>query len=371
MSTTVHDVVTRYSNQGVSEVMQDNIQMVARLRQLNNEIGKSGGMTAKQKEELTGLSDQMRENNKMTYAMRRGYMLMRTEVRNENMVLIESARAMQSVANVGKTMMNMWQAYTVGMIRIENAQRGYNETTKDMVYWQGLANRYLQEFGADSTYYKEAAQNAQNLKDKLKDQADQIQRAKDEMNLFYVSAALQVPSFISNLIQIKNHLEILKNVWNVMKTEGVLQGLGVLTGGGGAAATTTAGGTAAASTAGGAAGGASLSTVGAAAAMLPAMAPAGVALAAFGVGAAGFGYSKYQQDQQYYAAIRKLKEENKPLPTNNMSQAVQGNSTYNIPHLQVTINQNNKTYKSELEREVDSGNEAAIAFMNKLKEHMP
>lgn len=225
-----HVVTTRFASQGVDELMRDNTQIIGRIQELRQ----AGG---DYKDELDDLSLTMKRNNADVFALRRGYMGLRTDVRVANMPLIQTTQLLSSIGSMGLKAMSVWQSYTVGMIRVEQAQRGHSEAVKDLAHWQDVANRYLREFGADSSYYMEAKSMVDKLTQSEKEAAEAIERAKGEQVGFFATFALSVPSFIADIGRIIIQWQTTRKVIAAANYEQKLMSLGgVATGAGGTTA---------------------------------------------------------------------------------------------------------------------------------------
>jgi hypothetical protein len=209
----VHDVVTRFSTVGVQQVVAENQRIISSLNQVQQQ-GITSGQSVQQ------LSREMKDNLAATYAMRRGYSGIRMAVRTAYAPMLETARLMSTVGSLGRQGLSAWQAYEVGMIRVSQAESGYADATKDLAFWQDKANQYLVEFGADSSYYREASQKVADTKAKVDEMNQSIAAAKNEMTLFWAAMAFKVPDAIASLIKINAQFAILKETLAVASMGG-------------------------------------------------------------------------------------------------------------------------------------------------------
>jgi len=104
----------------------------------------------------------------------------------------------------------MWQAYTLGQMRIERAARDAVDAQSEVAEWQNLYNEYLRDFGADSAFTKDAAENLAEAYKKLKDAQDAAAKAQNDMNIGYVGMVLESASVVSSVISLITHVQLLK-----------------------------------------------------------------------------------------------------------------------------------------------------------------
>jgi uncharacterized protein related to proFAR isomerase len=131
------------------------------------------------------------------------------------------------VGSIGQSVMNIWQAYTVGQIRLEranrdvvDAQKGVESATRnvsdaesEVTKWQGLYNQYCRDFGKDSSYALDALDNLNDAQKSLRDateaQTEAQEREKDAMgaaakaaqdtNLGYITMGLSAVTTVSQV----------------------------------------------------------------------------------------------------------------------------------------------------------------------------
>jgi len=189
-------IVTRYEVVGAEDVIRTNAQLWQSYKQ--------GGMDVKQ------FSTAVKENMEGTYAMRRAYSGMRMALRTEMAPLLESAKVLNDLGRIGRDVVQMWQAYTLGQIRIERAARDVVDATQDVAKWQQLYNEYLRDFGADSGFTKDASDNLTEAYKHLKDAQDAAAKAQNDMNIGYVGMVLESASVVSSVISLITHVKMLQ-----------------------------------------------------------------------------------------------------------------------------------------------------------------
>lgn len=189
-------VITRYEVVGAEDVIRTNAQLWQSYR--------DGGLNVKE------FSTALKDNMEGTYAMRRAYSGMRMALRVEMAPLLESAKILNDVGRIGRDVVQMWQAYTLGQLRIERATRDVVDAQKDVAKWQQLYNQYLRDFGVDSSYSKDASENLTNAYKHLKEAQDAAAKAQSDMTLGFVGMALESASVISNVISLATHIKMLQ-----------------------------------------------------------------------------------------------------------------------------------------------------------------
>ena len=195
-------VITRFKNEGVDDVISQNSRIINQLKELSNQGVQSGtGVKA--------LSTALKDNMAATYGMSRGISGIRMSFRVAYADVLEFSRVMSGIGSIGNQMLGMWQAYTIGIYRVDNATRHLAEVTGDAAHWQFLYNQYLRDFGADSPFTQEALANWNKLLDQSKQATDELVRANNSMNLGYISMGLSIPTMIASLIDIGVHVSTL------------------------------------------------------------------------------------------------------------------------------------------------------------------
>jgi hypothetical protein len=216
-------VITRYEVVGAEDVIRTNAELWNSFKQ--------GGLGVKE------FSTALRENMEGTYAMRRAYSGMRMAIRVSWAPLLETARALGDVGRIGRDVVQMWQAYTIGQLRIERAMRDVVDAQQEVAKWQALYNQYLRDFGSDSAYTKEATDNLIDAYRQLKTAQEQAAKAQQDMVFGWVGMGLEIASVISSLIQLGVHLKTLQAIMaTTTGTEVGILGTGVTLGSLGTAA---------------------------------------------------------------------------------------------------------------------------------------
>lgn len=198
MSSNTHEIETMFKASGVQDVVNSNEQIIKGLQELRDQGTQSG-------QAVNELSDSLRRNMEATYALRRGYSAIRIETRTAHMAMIEFGYTLNSVAGIGRTMNSMFQTYNTAQIRITEAQTQLTEADKDVAYWTGVHNQYLNDFGADSDYATKAAKQLNDALEAQKNAQTNITQAQKDTNAQYIAYALMLPGIANDLIKIGIH----------------------------------------------------------------------------------------------------------------------------------------------------------------------
>jgi hypothetical protein len=189
-------VVTRYEVVGAQDVIRTNAELWQSFKQGNIDV--------------KDFSTALRENMEGTYAMRRAYSGMRMAIRVEMAPLIESARVLQDIGSIGRDVVQMWQAYTIGQLRIERAARDVVDAQQEVAKWQQLYNQYLRDFGLDSATTKDASENLISAYKKLKEANDAAAKAQRDMWMGYAGMALEIGGVVGQIANLAVHIAVLK-----------------------------------------------------------------------------------------------------------------------------------------------------------------
>lgn len=191
---TFFDVTTRYITEGAADTIRANAEIFASLR--------SGQGNVKE------LSLTLREQNESLYAQRRAYSAMRMTMRVYYAEVFETVRAMQALGHIGTSILQMFNSYTLGMYRIERAQRDVTEAVADAAKWQGLYAQYLRDFGVNSAYTKEAFDSLREALEKKNAAEEASARATEAMNMAYIGMALQSIGIVASLVDVAYHIKL-------------------------------------------------------------------------------------------------------------------------------------------------------------------
>lgn len=215
-------VITRYEVVGAQDVIRTNAELWNSFRQ--------GEMNVKE------FSTSLKENMEGTYAMRRAYSGMRMAIRVSWAPLLETAQALNDVGRIGRDVVQMWQAYTMGQLRIERAMRDVADAQQEVAKWQSLYNQYLRDFGADSAITKDASENLIDAYKRLKETQEAATKAQSDMVFGFVGMGLEATGIIGTLVSLAYHVKVLKATLAAAGIESA--GFATSLGGIGAAATT-------------------------------------------------------------------------------------------------------------------------------------
>jgi hypothetical protein len=213
-----HEVITEYKAIGHTSVIQANAKIMQSLKDLSNAGIQSG-------DGVKALSDSLRENLKATYAMRRGLQGVRMSLRVAYAPILEFGRAMGHIANMGRDVIQMWQAYNIGIYRVENATRRMSAATEDAAYYQNLYNKYMRDFGEDSAYARDAFEKMEDAQKKAEQASKDLERANNEMWIGYAGMALMIPNFLNNLVEVIIHFKTIAGLVGTIGT-GITTGIG-------------------------------------------------------------------------------------------------------------------------------------------------
>jgi len=161
-------------------------------------------------QDIQTLNEAMRQTAAPIYGMRRSLMLLRTEWRVMHAVWIEGARVMRDIGRIGRNVTQIWTAWTVGQIRLENASRNYREACEEVAKAQQEYNEYLEAFGEASIYTKEAYERLQEAIERQRDAEQQLQRAQQETIIGYIGIALQIGDIIGTIPTMILHIHMLQ-----------------------------------------------------------------------------------------------------------------------------------------------------------------
>jgi hypothetical protein len=201
MSGVEFPVITRHEMVGAEKVIAQNREIISQLRQLSTQGIQSGAA-------VDTLSTALKNNMSATLAQRRAVNGMRMAVRTEYAEWLEAGRALQNVGRIGQTTLSMWNSYTLGMLRVGEAQARVTDATKTAAEYTTEYNEALKTLGPNNAYVQSLAEK---LADAHKKEADAIKSAADaqnSMNALYVAAAVTaIPQYANSLISLAVHLK--------------------------------------------------------------------------------------------------------------------------------------------------------------------
>jgi len=191
-----NNLVTNVSVRGASMY----VGTFAELRAVTQQFGAGAATTIPQLKELAA----------QTYAVRRGTMLMRTEMRNSMAAMLEGARFMRDIGAIGRNVTSMWTAYTLAQTRVSDAARDVRSAQNDVVIIQDALNRAVRagdiELQMDLTLKLSKAQSevAGAQRDVSKAQQDNI--------IGYAGMAMQMGDIIARLPMMYIHLKMVTDI---------------------------------------------------------------------------------------------------------------------------------------------------------------
>lgn len=131
---------------------------------------------------------------------------------------------MRDIGRIGRTLTSIWQAYTMGMLRIDQAQRDVTKATLGVSDAQERYNRYLEVFGEDATITKDAWNDLQDATDAEKEALDRAKKAQDDLSAGMITFALNLPTVAADLITMVGHFKTFKDT--LLRAKSAASGLG-------------------------------------------------------------------------------------------------------------------------------------------------
>ena len=157
-------------------------------------------------QDIKELNRQMRQVAQPIYGMNRALSLARTQWKLTHQTMMEASKIMRDVARIGRTITNMFTAYTVGQIRLELATKNYREACKEVAKAQQEYNEYLEAFGEASIYTEEAYERLQKAIEKQTEAEKELQRAQQETIIGYVGIGLQAAELTATIPTMIKHV---------------------------------------------------------------------------------------------------------------------------------------------------------------------
>jgi uncharacterized protein YoxC len=178
-------LITEYRVFGAEDV-------IAAQRQLMESF-QGGELTVKE------FNAAIKQNTDETRSLNRAQNEIRMTTRVQNYEMMQSLHVMQSIGHVGQSLMNIWQAYEVGQIRVERAIRDVTDAEKDVAEYQALYNQYLRDFGADSAYTLNALSKLEAANSRLKTAQEGATKAQNDLYAGYLTMALSAVGIAANI----------------------------------------------------------------------------------------------------------------------------------------------------------------------------
>jgi len=138
--------------------------------------------------------------------------LMRSEFRNTHAALMESMRAISSVASIGRTLTSIYQTYTLSQIRIADKTRDVRDVEEELNKVQTLRSQVVKDLGVDSVYALRLMDEEDQLTKRLTDEKIDLSRAQKENAAGYVSMGLSALQVIPSLVYIYQHTQAARDL---------------------------------------------------------------------------------------------------------------------------------------------------------------
>ena len=161
-------------------------------------------------QDIKELNKAMRETAQPIYGMRRAISLLKTEFQLSHQVMFETARLMRDIGRIGRTITGIFTAYTVGQIRLAQAQKDVKEAQKAVAEAQAAYNHYLEVFGENSVFTQRAYEELQKAIERQKEAQEELQRTQQATTLGYVGMTLQTAELIATIPTMIKHINDLR-----------------------------------------------------------------------------------------------------------------------------------------------------------------
>ena len=151
--------------------------------------------------------DAMNEATGYMYAMRRAQTAVRTSWRVYHAELVEGARVMRDIGAIGRSVVQMWQAYTIAQTRVADSARDLRVAQDDVVIIQDALSRAMRsgdlELVTDLSLRLSRAQNQVTISGEM------LKKAQQDNIIGYVGMALQLGDIIGRIPIMALHLSTL------------------------------------------------------------------------------------------------------------------------------------------------------------------
>lgn len=192
------EIVTIWREEGLEEIMTSAKDALIILKQFP--------------EASKEISLEMKRGSRAIFAQRRALMAIRTEWRTAHAEIIEVTRAMSAVGAMGKTIVSMWQAYTLAQTRVADAARDFRLAQVGASLAQDELNR-LQSHGITSgEEYYSVVMKLNKAKEDSAARSRELAAAQQENIVGYVGMGLQSLGLVSNLVDLSYHMAVIKSI---------------------------------------------------------------------------------------------------------------------------------------------------------------
>jgi len=151
----------------------------------------------------------LRELTSGIYLQQRAIIALNRTYKAEHAIMFESARAMSNLGSVGRTMLNMYNTYTLQQLRMGDAMRDATDIERELSRVTEEYARVVHDLGPESIYAQQLMAEMTHLTEQHTYAVERLSDAQRDNNVMWASMALTVPSAMSNLIYLNQHLSTL------------------------------------------------------------------------------------------------------------------------------------------------------------------
>jgi len=156
------------------------------------------------------LSREMKRGTRTLFAQRRALIAIRTEWRTAHAELIEVTRALQAIGTMGKTVVFMWQAFSIAQMRVADAARDLDAAQAMVAVNQDRLNTLTQRGVTSGENYENTLARLADAKNRASKAGADL-AAVQQQNIFgYAGMAMQVAGLVGNVIDLAYHMSIIK-----------------------------------------------------------------------------------------------------------------------------------------------------------------
>lgn len=192
--------------------------VVSALAQVSQAVRQTRGEFTASKEGIEAYTGAMRQHAE-TIRIVRSHLLqqrktwstLRLEQRMEHAVLFETMRAFRDIAMIGRTMMNIFQSYTMMMIRVEQQEENVEEATIGVTEAQRIYNRMVAEFGLESFYAQQSLEGLQDAQAREESALEKLNQIQKQNRFGLLSMGLSALDVVPRITMLGYHLKLLHN----------------------------------------------------------------------------------------------------------------------------------------------------------------
>jgi hypothetical protein len=147
------------------------------------------------------------------------------EYRATNAATLEGMRALQSVASIGSTMLNVYNSMTLGQIRLSTQTRELSDSQTRLIEIQGRLQKVSADLGSDSVYAQSLMQEETRLKKRVADDTQNLTIAQQQLNIGYIGMGLSLVGLPQKIFDLYGHFQKFKTITDGMTFSGMITGL--------------------------------------------------------------------------------------------------------------------------------------------------